>query len=149
MKTGSYSRDIVVKVNPEIAFQALTQDIGKWWGEVDRGVSQKHDEFSVFFESDQTRWKFRVIDISPNSSIDMECVEADHNFIDSSGNAREEWLETTLQWRLEPIEQGTKISLIHDGLVKDLECYEICVSGWDHFFVGSLQKYLNKGVNIG
>ena len=148
MKAGSYNREIIVNVHPEIAFHALTQEIGEWWGAVDRGIGQVGDEFSVFFESDRTRWTFRVNDLQPDLSIDMECIEADHRYGSDDASIREEWLGTTLRWRLEAMGQRCRISFTHDGLVEELECYEICVSGWDHFFLGNLQEYLNRSISL-
>lgn len=148
MNVGSYNREIVVNVRPDIAFRALTNEIGKWWGKASNGVNQIGDEFTIFFESDQTQWKFRVLDIKSGVSVDMECIEADHKYSGASKNVREEWLGTKLQWRLEPTADGSCIHFTHDGLIKELECYEICVSGWNHFFVGSLKRYLNEGVSV-
>jgi Activator of Hsp90 ATPase homolog 1-like protein len=148
MQNESYAREIIVNVSSEIAFQALTNEVDKWWGSVSNSVSKKGDKFTTSFEQDATHWTFRITDLIPNLAIDMECIEAVH-IVESLPDAiREEWLGTRLQWRLEEVEEGTRISFTHEGLVAELACYEICVAGWNHFFVNSLQSYLNEGIKV-
>ena len=38
----------------------------------------------------------------------------------------------------------TTLSFRHIGLVRDLECYEQCHAGWEHF-LASLRSYVERG----
>ena len=56
-----------------------------------------------------------------------------------------EWNGSKLRWEIQKQDKKTKITLVHEGLVSSLECYEVCEQGWDYFFVKSLKQYLNTG----
>jgi hypothetical protein len=43
----SYQTQIIIKSSQERIFQALTKDIGQWWGETDGKVSAVEDTFTV------------------------------------------------------------------------------------------------------
>lgn len=146
MQSDSYSRTITVNTNPDIAFRALTREIDKWWGAVSNEVNAKVDTFTAFFDEDATQWTFLITHFEPNSAVDMQCIDAEHVVEGLPESIREEWLGTTLKWRLQEVESGTRINFTHEGLVAELGCYDTCVAGWDYFFVNSLQNYLNERV---
>ncbi len=147
MNNKSYSSQITVNVSPAIAFNAITQEMDQWWGQVSNRVHEKDDTFTSFFD-EETRWTFRITHIEPNIAIDMECIDAHHTFTGAPAAIRQEWLGTTLRWQLSPIPDGTVIQFVHEGLVPELNCFDICSAGWDHFFVNSLQRYLDDGISI-
>ena len=32
----------------------------------------------------------------------------------------------------------------HEGLKRNLVCFDVSKAGWDHYFLGRLKKYLNE-----
>lgn len=56
--------------------------------------------------------------------------------------ALREWVGTTLKFSIVACGEATRVRFEHDGLVPDLQCFEICSRGWDHFFGGQLRKRL-------
>lgn len=62
-------------------------------------------------------------------------------------NNQKEWIGTTIVWEIKDEEEETGIVMQHThiGLNPEIECYEICSSGWQQF-TSSLKSYLEIGV---
>ncbi len=59
----------------------------------------------------------------------------------------EDWVGTSMHFDLEATPAGgTNLRFRHIGLTPQLECYEDCRSGWDHFVPTSLRDYVETGV---
>ena len=87
----------------------------------------------------------RVVSLIPNRSVVLECIEAHHMHEGLSSSILNEWQGTKLIWEIQKQGEKTSITLVHDGLVPTLDCYEVCKQGWDHFVVDSLKQYLDTG----
>jgi hypothetical protein len=142
-KNESYKRQIEVKADPKFVFRALTKEIGSWWTPSDKEISAVNDV--VTFRFAPTYWTMRVEQYVQDQLLILECIEANHEDKKLPASIREEWLGTKLNWQLEKARDKTKITFIHDGLVPQLECFEICEAGWDYFFVNSLKSYIETG----
>jgi uncharacterized protein YndB with AHSA1/START domain len=55
-----------------------------------------------------------------------------------------EWAGTEITFRLRPGDAGTTLEFRHEGLTPQLECYEHCSRGWEHF-LPSLRDYVETG----
>ncbi len=42
-------------------------------------------------------------------------------------------------------DNSTQIHFTHIGLVPEVECYDMCVKGWDQYVKGSLLKLITEG----
>lgn len=85
-----------------------------------------------------------VRELVPGHRVTWECIEQKH--VDESLSTHDEWVGTKLRWEIELTATGTRVTFVHEGLVPQLECYEICEAGWDNFFLNSLKNYLDAGV---
>jgi len=138
----NYSQEVVVNASTQNAFEALAKTVDKWWGKIDKPVNKVGDEFTITFG--ETFWKFRVLKFEDNKNLSYECYDANHVHEGVTG-IETEWIGTTLNWNLEEVEGNTKISFLHEGLVQDLSCYNICEGAWDFFILDSLKNYLETG----
>ena len=136
-----YSNQISINVKPELVFKAITKEIDKWWTELSNKINKVGDQLIVHFE-DSTFWKIDVIEFIPNSSIEWYVESANHNLENLS--RKDEWEMTRIKWEINENENGSTLTLIHDGLIPNLECYNICKAGWN-YFLGSLKDYLESG----
>lgn len=141
MTTSDYSKALRLGTTSEAVHQALTRDIRNWWSAnlVDHG-----DVFTVGFGD--TRKTFKALippSAEPCFEIVWTCTEA--NLLHPSVSTPNEWVGTRIIWAVEPDDDGVKITLTHEGLNEDLQCFEICVGGWDFFFLESLKDYLETG----
>ncbi|MCW5518144.1 SRPBCC family protein [Muriicola sp. Z0-33] len=124
------------------SFDAITKGIDKWWGKVDNSVGKLGDEFSIFFGN--TEWRFKITQYLPYEKVKWKCIKANHVH-DGLQNIQEEWLHTEVEWDIKQAEEKTKITITHNGLNNQLNCYEVCKSGWDYFLLSSLKDYLEMG----
>lgn len=139
----NYEKSVLVKSTKESVFKALTVDIDKWWSTIENSSSNVGDVFKVSF-SEESFWKFQVLESKKYESIVWECVEShqDHNL----KGIDKEWLNSKLCWGISTINDIVKIHFLHKGLVSTGVCYEVCSSAWDFYILDSLKNYLEKGV---
>ncbi len=139
----NYTREIFVSSTPGEAYQALTVGFDKWWTTSCDSISKQGD--TITFRFGPTFWVMRASKLIPDSYVELECIEAHHEHEGLPSSIINEWQGTLLKWEIEKQSDKTRITLVHDGLVPSLECYEVCEQGWDYFFVNSLKQYLDTG----
>ncbi len=141
-----FKKTILVHTSKEKAFNAVTHNVNKWWGNVDNtDVSKMGDEFSIFFE-EGTEWRFSVTKLDQFNKVAWKCIYANHSYGGIKG-IKEEWLNSEIHFAFKDLaEDSLEISFEHKGLTPDLNCYEMCDAGWTHFITNSLKRYLETGI---
>ncbi|MBC8406395.1 MAG: SRPBCC domain-containing protein [Planctomycetes bacterium] len=139
----SFERIIAVSSTPADAFRALTTGYSKWWTSGCGSIAEVGDR--ITFRFGEAFWVMQAT-ILNSDFIELECVDAHHVDSGLPPTILKEWEGTKLQWSIHRHGEGTQIAFTHEGLNTSLLCYRTCEQGWDHFFVGSLKKYLNDGV---
>lgn len=86
-------------------------------------------------------WVFEAKKLDSPKLIELECVVS-QMLVDELDNP-EEWLGTTLRFDISATPTGTEIIFTHHGLTPEMQCYEICHAGWNHYISGSLRDYLS------
>lgn len=141
MSEQSYSFELLVSVRPELVFNAITKEIDKWWTTSSNEASQVGDKLTVRFG--ETTYKVMNVTKSiKNQSISWEVTEANIDHEDFSKT--DEWVGTTINWKIEQSSNGSKVVFLHEGLVPTFECYNACQGGWN-YFLESLKDFLNTG----
>jgi hypothetical protein len=138
----SYETSIKVRADKENAFKACASELDKWWGKVDNSVTKEGEEFTISFG--KTKWRFVITEFSEYDRITWKCIKAEH-FVKGLTNIKEEWLNTELVWNFKKNGGDVEVSLLHNGLTPELNCYDICESGWNFFIATSLKNYLETG----
>jgi uncharacterized protein YndB with AHSA1/START domain len=140
MNEESFTRNIEIAASPAQVFRALTSEVRMWWttSADDASVVGK----SATFRFDESYQTMIVKDLVPERRVVWDCVEQVH--ANKTLSVHDEWVGTRLIWKIEPASRGCRLTFIHQGLVPQLECYEICEGGWDHY-VESLKSYLETG----
>ncbi|MES9851030.1 MAG: hypothetical protein ABW170_04275 [Candidatus Thiodiazotropha sp. L084R] len=87
----------------------------------------------------------RVEQLKVDRLVELVCVDAHHEHEGLPSTIQKEWLGTKLKWVIRNLDGVTQIDFVHEGLVKELECYDICKQGWDYYFLSSLKQYLDTG----
>ncbi len=141
MSEESYSKHFFVSAKPELVYQAITKEIDQWWTELSNEALHVGNKLTVQFEK-TTTWGMTVSETLTNQFLVWQVTEANHDFENIS--TKDEWKGTTIRWKIEENETGSKIFFTHEGLVPTLECYEICEGGWG-YFLESLKNYLETG----
>jgi hypothetical protein len=138
----NYDSSIKVRADKKKVFNAIASELDKWWGKVDNPVANEGDEFTISFG--RTKWRFVITKFSQYNQITWKCIEAEH-FVEGLSNLKEEWLNTELVWTFKENGSEVEVSLMHKGLTPELNCYNICESGWSFFISTSLKNYLETG----
>ncbi len=58
---------------------------------------------------------------------------------------KKEWKDTQIVWEFQPEDDKVKIIMTHVGLSPDIECFEDCTKGWNHYIKTSLYQLLTEG----
>lgn len=136
-----YSNIFVVNATPKLAFKAITEQIDLWWTTASNKAEVVNDELRVEFGGDTFK-VMRVASVYPEKSLIWEVMEAYIGHEELTN--KNEWVGTKIQWTIHPVEKGSQIEFVHQGLTSQMECWNACISGWD-YFLGSLQTFLNSG----
>lgn len=142
----SYQRTIRLAADPNKVTEALTTRDGilGWWSDacefVDSGEAGQ-PEFTTRFG--QTYNIMRIVENASGREVVWRCM---HQFHALPGSDRtDEWRDTTLCFRVTPEKDGqAQLDFVHKGLVRDMDCYDVCEAGWDHF-LRSLKSFLEIG----
>ncbi len=140
---NNYENTISVKASQNQVFDALTIGMSKWWTEMTSIVNRVGDKTTAKFE-DGTTWSFEVIKLEQNKLIEFHCYDANHIHPVTTPQMRTEWKNTVLRYEIIAKANSTEIHFTHIGLTPKASCYEICNSGWNHFFGTTFKVYLDK-----
>lgn len=141
----SYNREIIVSNSAGGAFRALTSEFDRWWTAASHPFKAVGD--IATFRFDATYWTMRATKLVPDKCVELECIDAHHQHEGLPESIRQEWKSTFLKWNIFPQGDKTRISFVHEGLEPNLDCFEVCEAGWDHYFVTCLKNYLDKEGN--
>jgi len=141
MNTNNYQKSITVGNTPSEVYAAITEHIRDWWSDdISGAAAQKGDQYNIAFNG--TKKTFEVTEAIPNERIVWLCQKA---YIDmASLNKRDEWVGTRIIWSITVDERGTALTMLHEGLNKSVECYDVCEPAWG-YFIASLQAFLTTG----
>ncbi|WP_299649073.1 SRPBCC domain-containing protein [uncultured Tateyamaria sp.] len=145
MTSPNYKKSIMVTADAAQAFDAVTSGVAHWWTRPDQPLRQIGDRAKFSFPPGQSYWTFELTGADKPSRVEWTCVDALHIHEGQPKAIETEWLGTQVFWDIHTDAGGTRIDLEHAGLTPQLLCYDICEAGWDMFFLGSLQQYLDTG----
>lgn len=140
---NDYENTITVNVTPHQVFYALTKEMSNWWTPMSSKVDKVGDKATAKFE-DGTTWSFEVISLEENKLVEFRCYEANHIHPATTPDMRTEWQNTILRFEISNKGKDTSIHFTHIGLTPEINCYEICNSGWNHFFGSAFKNYLSN-----
>ena len=142
MQPKSYQCSIVADVTPREAYEGI-KDIRGWWAKKVEGRSeQRWDVFTVRFGA--TFVTFEIKEDIPEKKIVWDVRDCHLHWISN----KKEWNGMSIVFEIKPAGGRTKVTMIHEGLVPGVECYEDCEMGWNEHFGESLVSYLTKQVGM-
>lgn len=142
MSEQSYNKAFSVAVHPEAVYRAITREVNKWWTIQASEAADVGDLLTVRF-GDPYFMSMEVEKTDPDELLVWKVVAA-HMFVEGAGTGNTEWIGTRIRWNISGTENGSEVSLLHEGLVPSFECYATCKNGWDYFLV-SLKRFLETG----
>lgn len=138
----NYSNTIKLNATADKVFNALTTEIPLWWTEMFEGKANKQGEnFTVRF-GDSVYKTMCVDELAHNAKV-IWYVENSLIAIPELKN-QTEWIGTTIVWEIKEQGNSTELHLTHISLNPEIECYDICTSGWLQF-TDSLKLFVETG----
>ena len=136
-----YTKSFTVSKPASEVYAAITEHIADWWtNDLSGAAAHAGDSFNIAF--DETRKTMQIVEAIQDKKVVWKCNKA---YIDMATlKNKAEWEGTTMIWTLAEVENGTTLSLLHEGLNQSFECYQVCEEGWD-MFLNSLEVYLTTG----
>ncbi len=142
MKKQDYSATILVKATANEAFQRINQ-VAAWWTENLEGSSEKlNDVFTLLWgESFVT---IKIVESVPEKNVVWTVTDCYLHWLTD----KKEWKDTQMVFDISAEGDSTRIQFTHVGLEPQVECYDMCVKGWDQYIKGSLARLLNEGKGL-
>ncbi|WP_246474892.1 SRPBCC family protein [Pedobacter roseus] len=140
MNNKDYTTQIVVKKDPQTAFEAI-QNFRGWWSEEIQGQSDVLNESFFYHYKDVHLCKLKLIEKNPGQKLVYLVLDNQFNFVKD----KTEWIGTKLIFELMPEGEQTKIVFTHEGLVPEYECYKVCHDAWTGYIQGSLKNFIETG----
>ena len=137
-----YKTEIEIGNSIEKVFQAISRNLGDWWGKQDQKINREGIIFKVSWG--EPWYQFKVIKYVKDHEMIWECVDANQK-IAGLENVEKEWVGTKIHWKLERLEkEKTLLKFQHIGLIPEFLCFNFCTASWDHFIKQVFVDYLDK-----
>jgi len=130
MKSENYNSSISANITPNEAFKGIC-NVAAWWGKIEGKTESLNDVFT--YRPGDTWVSFKVTECIPDKKIVWHVTDCYLHF----QNDKTEWKNTDVVFEISEKESVTHINFMHIGLVPEVECYNGCIKGWDHYFKGS------------
>lgn len=120
-----YAAEMVISAPVERVFAALTtlDGLAGWWTPEVSGSPESGGELTFGFGPDKA--DLSVDEVGPPTSVVWTCLR--HSKFP-------EWQKTTLIFAVRAQDAGSAVvAFRHVGLIPTLDCYALCVRGWDHY----------------
>ncbi len=141
MKTSDFNCSITANVSADEAMYAISQ-IQDWWKKGFAGTAEKlNDEFTVKF-SGESFVNFTITEFVPDTKVVWTVTDC---FLPWFAD-KTEWTGTNVVFELSSHGHSTTINFTHQGLVPQVECFNMCAAGWTGHVTNSLQKLLAEGL---
>ena len=139
MKQQDYTVSITVDATAQEVFDYVN-NVPKWWTENMEGSSQKlNDEFTVRFG--ETFVTAKVLELIPRRKIVWHVIDCNKPWLKD----KKEWNDTKIQFEISTKNDKTQMIFIHQGLVPEIECFDVCSNAWSQYIHKSLWKLVTTG----
>ena len=129
-----------VDQSPAETFAAICDVRGWWSGQVEGRTDELGAEWS--YEVPDLHFSaFRITELVPDRSVAWLVTKAWLAFTED----KEEWTGTTVRFEVIPTDAGTEVRFTHEGLVPQVECYDVCRVAWGEYITGSLRSLIETG----
>ena len=140
MTDKNYTTSITVKESPEAVFAAINNVRG-WWSSDVEGKTGAIGDVWHYHAPELHRCTLKVIESVPGKHVAWRVLDNDFSFIAD----KTEWVGTTIDFAIEPVGEGARLTFTHIGLLPDHECYDVCHDAWGTYIRGSLKNLITSG----
>jgi uncharacterized protein YndB with AHSA1/START domain len=139
----NYTTTIEIVKFPEDVFKAITTDVSKWWGGNDlKGNSTKLNDEFVIHHPGAHYSKQKLVELVPDKKIVWLVTDSKLDWLQKN---QQEWTNTKMIFEITTKNNNTVLHFTHEGLVREMECYEMCSGGWKMVITDWLFDFINDG----
>lgn len=144
MQNGKdFTTFIEVDQSPEEVFAAINNVRGWWQGDITGKSEKLNDEFRYQMKEFHVT-KQKVVKLVPGKRVVWQVTESSINFVTN----KNEWLDTRIVFDIAVVNNKTRLTFTHEGLVPSIECYKGCSDGWSQLVTKSLFNFITKGKGV-
>jgi hypothetical protein len=143
MPGKNFTTSILVDRDPMAVFDAIKRP-REWWGDGIEGHSGQLHEIWSYRHKDMHFSLHKTTELAPGRRLVWHVLDSDVAFLKD----KQEWKGTNLVFDIEPTQSGTEVRFTHEGLVPEVECFDICTSSWSGLIGGSLKKLIEQGAGL-
>lgn len=140
MANKQYRAAITVAQTAGNAFNSIN-NVKKWWSENVTGDTASPGGVFTIDWGGGNFVTFRITELAPGKKVVWLVTGCHLDWL----NNKQEWTNTQIEFNLSAAGNHTTIDFTHTGLVPELECYDMCVKGWNQYFKGSLCQLIATG----
>ncbi len=129
-----------VPQSPAEAFAAIC-DVRAWWSGSVEGPTDALGAEWTYEVPDLHFTAFRITELVPDATVAWLCTKSWITFTED----HEEWTGTTVRFEVDATDAGTRVTFVHEGLVPDVECFDVCRVAWGEYVNGSLRSLIEDG----
>ena len=138
----SYHSSIVVNKSAMEAYDKISR-VNEWWAASFEGRAKSlGDTFKVTFG--ETYVTFKITEAIPGKKVTWLVTDSWLPW----QNDKTEWTGTEVAFEISEENNATKIDMMHVGLTSEVECFENCQIGWNHYIQKSLFKFMEEGRGV-
>jgi hypothetical protein len=140
MNQKNYTATFYVSQTPEEVFKCVN-NLSKWWTENIEGSSENINDIFTLDWGGGNFVTQKLTEVIPNEKIVWLVTDCYLSWL----NDKTEWKNTSMVFEISLSDNKTKLNFTHIGLIPEVECYDMCVKGWDQYFKGSLHNLITTG----
>src|SRR6516225_10146283 len=130
MKSSNFTTTLLVDQSPNDVFNAVN-NVREWWSgfyseEIVGSTEMLNDEF-IFRAGEGAHYsKQKLVEVVPNKKVVWLVTESSLRFL----RKKNEWTGTRIIFEISKKDSKTALQFTHEGLVREIECYESCSPAW-------------------
>lgn len=138
--SGDFTTSLLVDQSPRDVFDAVTNVRGWWSGTIKGKTEALNDVFT--YEVKDVHWaKFELTEVIPGKRVVWHVLDSRLSFVENE----KEWNDTNVTFDISRQGDKTRLVFTHQGLVPELECYDVCYPAWTEYVQDSLYKLIIGG----
>ena len=143
MTKQDYRLSISAPVSAADAYDKIAR-VSEWWAKDFEGSARNlGDVFTVRFGRafGDTFVDFKITEAVPGSKVVWHVTNSYLPWLKD----KTEWNDTSVAFVMSAGRSETTVTLTHEGLIPEIECFDHCVQGWNHYFGQSFKQFLTDG----
>ena len=139
MTPQDYRLSVSAPVSASDAYAKIAR-VSEWWAkDVQGSTGNSGDAFTVRFGEPFV--DFQITEAVPGRKVVWHVTDCYLPWLQDET----EWSGTKVVFEVSAGPSETTVTLTHEGLVPEVECFESCVQGWNQYFGQSFRRFLSDG----